>query len=325
MSLEVAQIVAQWGAYYKPGSDNEKNLRNMLYKPSETAAFFAPRPTSDTIYRGTLATLNRIVQPFQKAYTPIGEFNFQPNEFALYKLKIDMQEDPDDLEQSYLGFLADLPEADRSKWPFVRWAVENHIKPKRDEDLEENEYFAGEYAAPAAGIAGAAGTAMNGLRKVIRGYNTAGRTNLGDGAIVTGPAAADPSDWCTQVEEFVRSIPRLFRGKIDKVFMDPDLELKFRDGKDAKYNMQYAKEADLLTINKFPHIKVQGLESHAGSNLIWATIPANRVQPIKKAALKDTLTAKEFSPRQVSIYGDWWECLNFEVPEFIFHNDQDLA
>jgi hypothetical protein len=325
MSLTVADIVAQWGAYYKPGSDNEKNLRNMLYKSSETAAFFATRPTSDTIYRSTLATLNRIVQPFQKAYTPIGAFNFKPNQFDLYELKIDMQETPDDLEKTYVGFLADLPEADRSKWPFVRWAVEQHIKPKRDEDLEQNEYFLGEYAAPAPGVAGAAGTGMNGLRKVIRGYNTGGRTNLGNGAIVTGAPAGDPADWCTQVEDFVRSIPRLFRKKVDFIFMDPDLELKYKDGKDKKYNMQYAKDADLLTINKFPSIKVQGLESHAGSNLIWTTIPANRVQPLKKAAMKDQLTAKEFAPRVVSIYGDWWECLNYEVPEFLFHNDQDLA
>jgi hypothetical protein len=61
-----------------------------------------------------LASLDRVVQPFQKAFTPIGTFKFKPNEFSLYKLKIDMQEYPDDLEATYLGFLADLPEADRS-------------------------------------------------------------------------------------------------------------------------------------------------------------------------------------------------------------------
>lgn len=325
MALNVADIVAQWGAYYKPGSDNEKNLRNFFYKMAETAAFFQTRPTEDTIYRGTLAQLSRIVQPFQKAFTPIGDFDFTPNEFALFKLKVDLQEYPDDLEKTYLGFMANLPEADRSKWPFVRWAVENHIKPRMEEDLEVNEYFYGVYAAPGAGVAGAAGTAMDGLRKVIRGYNTAGRTNLGNGAIVTGAPAADPADWCTQVEEFVRSIPRLFRSKVDKIFMDPDLELRYRDGKEKKYNVNYKQEADLTNINKFPSISVQAVESHAGSNLIWTTIPVNRIAPIKKPGMKDTLTAKEYSPRQVSIYSDWWFSLNFEVPEFLFHNDQDLA
>jgi hypothetical protein len=49
------------------------------------------------------------VQPFQKAFTPIGTFKFKPNEFSLYKLKIDLQEYPDDLEATYLAFLANLP------------------------------------------------------------------------------------------------------------------------------------------------------------------------------------------------------------------------
>jgi hypothetical protein len=41
-----------------------------------------------------------------------------------------------------------------------------------------------------------------------------------------------------------------------------------------------------LTINKFPSISVQGLESHEASDLIWATIAANRMQPLKKAAIE---------------------------------------
>jgi hypothetical protein len=325
MAINVVDVIAQFGAYYKPGSDNEKNLRNTLYKPSETAAFFAPRPTEDTIYRGNLASLDRIVQPFQKTFTPIGTFKFAPNEFALYKLKIDLQESPDDLEATYLGFLANLPELDRSKWPFVRWAIENHIKARRDQDLEENEYYKGVYAAPGAGVAGAVSTAMNGLRKVIRGYNTAGRTNLGLGAIVTGAAAADPKDFCTQVEEFVRSMDTRLRKRIDKIFMSNTLELRYRDGKDAKYNLTYAKDTDLLTINKFPGISVQGLESHEGSEMMWATLPANRIAPTKKGSLKDTMQVQQFAPRVASFYTDWWEALNYEVPEFIVHNDQDLA
>lgn len=325
MAIDVADVVAQFGAYYKPGSDNQKNLRKTLYKPSETAAFFAPRPTSDTIYRGTMASLDRVVQPFQKAFTPIGTFKFKPNEFPLYKLKIDLQESPDDLENSYEGFLADMDELDRSKWPFVRWAIEEHIKARRDQDLEENEYFAGVYVAPAPGVAGAASTSMNGLRKIIRGYNTDGRTNLGNGAIATGAPAADPADWCTQVEDFVRAMDKRLRNRVDKIFMSTELELLYRDGKDKKYNLTYAKDTDLQTINKFPSISVQGLESHEGSNLIWTTIPTNRIAPIKKAALKDTMLVQQFAPRVVSFYNDWWEVLNFEVPEFIVHNDQDLA
>lgn len=325
MSLNVTDVVTQFGAHYKPGSDNQKNLRNMLYKVIETAQYFSNRPTSDTIWRGNLASLNRIVQPFQKAYTPISTTTFKPNQFDLYKLKIDLQETPDDLEATYLGFLADIEEIERAKWPFVRWWMEKHVMPKKDEDLETNEYFGGVYAAPTTGTAGAAGTAMNGLRKVIRGYNTAGRTNLGNGAIATGAASASDEDFCEQVEQFVTEIPTLFRDKVDFIFMSKTNELKYKRGKRAKYNTNYSQTGDLMNLEDFPNAKVKGLESHTGSDLMWTTIKDNRIRPTKKAGLADTMLVKEFAPRVVSAYTDWWEALNYEVPEFLFHNDQDLA
>lgn len=330
MSINVAQVVAQFGAYYKPGSDNQKNLKNMIYQAKETAALFQDRPTEDTIYRANLASLSRVIQPFQKAYTPISEIIFKPNQFDLFKLKIDLQETPDDLEATYLGFLANVAEIERAKWPFVRWWLEQHVMPKAEEDLETAEYFAGEYAAPAPGVAGAAGTSMNGLRKVIRGYATAGRTNLGNGAISTGAPAGDDADFCTQVEEFFEAIPSVFRSKMDTIILSPENELKYRKGKRAKYGkdlnfLTNTGVSALLTLEDYPSIKVKGLESHAGSDLMWTSMAINRIRPIKKAALGNTMLVKEFAPRTVSAYTDWWEALNFEVPEFVFHNDQDLA
>lgn len=325
MSLDVSQVVSQFGAYYKPGSDNQKNLRNMIYKTVETAQHFQSRPTEDTIWRGNLASLNRIVQPFQKAFTPISTTKFVPNQFDLFKLKIDLQETPDDLEATYLGFLADMPELDRSKWPFVRFWMEQHVMPRKDEDLEVGEYFKGVFAAPTAGTAGAAGTAMNGLRKVIRGYNTAGRTNLGNGAIATGVTSSDDAAYCTQVETFVKGVPDLFRSKIDKVFVSKDQEMAYMRGKELKYNTNYLRDADLKSLRYYPNITVVGLESMSGSGMMWASLPANRIRPTKKAGLANTMLVQQFAPRVVSAYTDWWEALNFEVPEFVFHNDQDLV
>lgn len=330
MSINVADVVAQYGAFYKPGSDNQKNLRNMIYKAKETAALFQDRPSDDTIFRSNMASLTRVVQPFQKAYTPIGALTFKPNQFDLFKMKIDLQETPDDLEATYVGFLANVAEIERAKWPFVRWWLEQHVMPKAEEDLETAEYFGGVYAAPADGVAGAAGTSMNGIRKVIRGYATAGRTNLGNGAIATGAAADADADYCTQVEEFFEAIPSVFRSKLDLICVSPENLLKYRRGKRAKYGKDFnfltnTGVSALLTLEDFPNVQVKGLESHAGSDLMWTSLPQNRIRALKKAALGNTMLVKEFAPRTVSAYTDWWEALNFEVPEFVFHNDQDLA
>jgi hypothetical protein len=294
MSIDVTQLNAQYGAYYKPGSDNEKNLRNMLYQPSETAALFQDRPTEDTIWRGTLASLDRVVQPFQKAFTAIGTISFVPNQFDLFKLKIDKSEYPDELEATYMGFMASLPTLDRAAWPFVRWIIEQHIMPKKNDDLELNEYFEGVYAAPTPGTAGAAGTAMNGLRKVIRDYNTAGRTNLGNGAIASGAAAADDVDFCNQIEEWVESIPVIFRKRVDAIVMSDTLARRYQRGKQKKYGlfvnyMSGTGTANLMTVEHQTNISVKGLVSMEGSELWFTTIAANRIRPVKKAALGNTM------------------------------------
>lgn len=324
MSIDVSAVVSQFGAYYKPSSDNAKTLRDMMYQAAQTAALFQNRPTEDTIWRGNLATLERVVQPFQKAWTPVGAIEFTPNQFSLFNLKIDKEETPDDLEASYLGFLSAMPDNERSNWPFVRFLIEKHILPKKGEDLETVEYFGGVYAAPTPGTAGTAGTSMDGLHKVIKGYNTAGRTNLGNGAIATGAAASADADFCTQVEEFVEAIPSVFRKKVDVIAMSETLYRKYRRGKRAKYNINYAQASDLDIIEDCPNAKVVGLVSHEGSELMWATLAENRIRPIKKAALADTLKVESLK-RSVYMYTNWWEALNFEVPEFVFHNDQDLV
>jgi hypothetical protein len=241
-------------------------------------------------------------------------------------MKVDMSETPDDLESTYLGFLASQPEADRKDWLFVRWLIEVHVMAKIQEDLETSEYFAGVYAAPTAGTPGAAGTAMNGLRKVIRAYNTAGRTNLGNGAFAMGAPDADDAIFVGQIEAFADAIPSLFRSKIDGFFMRKELVTKYVRGKRKKYNQNYAQAADLRVVEDYENIKIIGLESmsSANSNLIFATIADNRVRPTKKATLANTMKI-ESAKRVVDLLTDWWEALNFEVPEFVFHNDQDLA
>ncbi|MEP7375529.1 MAG: hypothetical protein ABI675_19445 [Chitinophagaceae bacterium] len=328
MAIDVADVITDFGAYYKPGSDNQKNLRTMIYKPGRTASYFQLRPTEDTIWRGTLASLNRIVQPFQKTFSPISTTKFTPNHFDLFKLKIDLQETPDDLEATYLGFLAALPEADRAQWPFVIWWLSNLIPPAKERDLELNEYFAGVYLAPPVpGTAGAVSTAMNGIRKVIRGYNTAGRLNLGNGPFALGAFPGADADFCTYIETFVESIPSEIRPFIKEVFMDTDSATRYKRGKRDKYklNINYMEGSGLQTVEDYPSVSVVGLDSHLGSQLIWTSFAENRIRPVKKIGLKDTMKVQQFAPRVVSAYTDWWEALNFEVPEFVFCNDQDLA
>lgn len=319
--INVAAVVAQFGAYYLKNPENLARLRNMLYQKVETIQYFQNRPTSDTVYRCTQASLDRVVQPFQKTWTPIGTLTFLPNVIQLYKLKIDKEETPDDLEATYEGFLADMNDLDRANWPFVKWFMENHIMPAKQRDLEMNEYFKGVYAAPVTGVAGPAGTAMNGLEKTLSDYAIGGRSHMGSGPVATGVPSTDAVAWCTQVETFAEGINTLITDDCDNIFMSRTLARRYIRGRRIKYNSVYKQEADMVTVEDHTNLSIVGLKSHEGSNLIWTTTPANRIRPTKKAVLADTMKIESVK-RSVAMFTDWWEALNFEVPEFVVTNDQ---
>jgi hypothetical protein len=317
MSIVISDVITEYGSYYLDHGQNATDLFKKLYRPSVTASYFKARPTKETVYRVGSADLDRVLQPFQKQFTPIGTLSFKPNPINLYQLKIDKQEYPDDIADSWLGFL-EGEGIDRQAWPFVRWMLEEHIIPKAIEDHELNEAWAGVFAAPTPGTAGAAGTAMNGIKKQIADYVTAGRSTT----IVMGAVPVDDEDFCTYVETYVKSHPKEIRKKLDFVFMSEDLFLRYKEGKRQKYNLQYQQTSDLETVFHFPHVKVAQLPSMGTSNKLWSTLPQNRIRPIKKAAAQNAPIIKEFSPRAVSIFTDWWEVLGFPYPEFVFQTDQ---
>lgn len=316
--IDVADVVTEYGAYYLDSGQNMQSLFKKLYRPSITASLFSPRPTQNTVWQLASAEQDRVLQPFQKAFTPLGTLDFKPNPIHLFKMKIDKAEYPDAIAEIWLGFL-EGEGINRKDWPFVRWMIEEHVLPKAQEDYELHEVFGGVYVAPTPGTPGAAGTAMNGILKLQNDLVAAGRIS----PIVTGTLPVTDLDVVNYVENFVTNIPTVYRKVIDCVCLNENLELKYRRGKRAKYNGQYLQEPNLETVADFPNAKVIGLPSHAGSSRIWASLPQARVRTIKKAALAKTMTIENVD-RQVKMYTDWSEGVGFTIPEFVFINDQAL-
>lgn len=314
MAIVLTDVINEYQGYYLDHGQNMTNLTKKLLRPSVTASHFALRPTNQTTYRMADAAIERVLQPFQKQFTPTGTLTFKPWATDLANLKIDKQEYPDEIVDSWLGFLEGEGIV-REEWPFVRWMLEEHVIPQAQEDFELNESFAGVYAAPTPGTPGAAGTAMDGIAAQFT--RMAGRKNV----ISMGAMPAADEDVVEYIEDFFAQIDKEERRLIDKLFVNEDVHLKYRRGKRAKYNKNYAQEAELDRLIDFPQAMVTGLPSMGTSDMIWATRAINRVRPLKKS---DTVkpVVKEFSARQISIYSDWWTVLTFNRPESVFVNDQ---
>lgn len=315
--MDVANIVSEFGAYYINQGQNASRLIKKLYEKSMTEQAFTTVVTDETKWRGSEGTITRLLQPFQKAWTPIGTASFEPIEIDAFKLKLDFEDYPDDLEATWLGFLADS-NLDRKEWPFVRWLVEEHILPRMNEDYELNEIFAGVYGAPTPGTAGAAGSAMNGIKAIRNAFITAGRIT----PITTGALATDPLDFVDQIEEFVDSINTRYWNAPMELNVAQQLERRYLRGYERKYgrNLDYKGTGTKV---EGTNITLVGRPSHNGSDIIWATPKNNAVRLVKKSQNMNTVRIENVD-RKVKLYTDFWTGIGFLIPEIVFTNNLEL-
>lgn len=316
--MTITDLKTEYGAYINHGQNANDILKKAQFG-GETGEICTIVTTDDTVIRKGSASMSRVLQPFQKAFTPTGGITVSPSPIQLYKLKVDVQEYPDELEDSWLGFLASN-DTDRKAWPFTRWLVEMFILAQAAEDLELNEVFAGEYAAPTPGTAGAAGTAMEGLRKILN--------DLIDGATITptntGAIEAVNTDFVTQVEDwFETAVDNQYKRLPLTIEMSLANAIKFRRGNRAKYNMSYDQVSELEAFADRPNVRIVGLPSWGTSDKILCTPRENLIMGVKRWSGNQLENMVESEDRKVKIFADFWRGVGFIMPELIWTNELD--
>lgn len=317
--IQAADVVAEWKAVYKAEGQGVKDIMTKLMQRSVTAGYFPTRITEKTILEKVTAEFSRVLQRFQKKYTPIGGVTFEPTKIPLFKLKIDLQEQPDELEESWLGFLADTS-LKRKEWPFIKWFLTNALL-QADKDLELNEIYNGVAAPIVDGTPSAAGAVLDGIKIQINRLNTAGKLDL----INMGAVPADPKLYVEYIEDMIKQVPRLLRNELDYVFVQEDGHDLFRDGMREKYNVNYPQvEESKITRLRNDNISIVGLPSMAGSDKIWTTPSWNRQGGFKKPG-NATVFEVENIDRTVKAYTDYYKGFGFWIGEYVVSNDVELA
>lgn len=315
--MNVADIITEFGAYYINQGQNKKNLVKILNEKSITEQAFTTVVTDDTLWRGAQSTIDRLLQPFQKGWTPIGTVGFTPIEIEQYPFKMDYEDYPDDLEAAWLGFLAD-GNLDRREWPFVRWVIETHLLPKIKEEYELNEIFAGVRTAVTPGTPGAAGTAMNGIKFIRNKHIDDGRIT----PITTGALETVPEAFVEQIEAFCDAINTRYWMQNMELNMSQTLQRRYARG----YRALYGKDTDfngVKTTVDNTNISIVGKPSHNGSDIIWTTPKSNAIRLMKKSQNMDRVRI-ETQKRQVQIFTDFYSGIGFLIPEIVFTNDLEL-
>ena len=312
MAIDVQDVIDEYGDYYLDHGQNQADLLKKIHRPSVTASYFTRRPTAETVLRNGTVAMERVLQPFQKQFTKAGGLIVSPNTIHLFHQKIDAEEYPDDIADTWLGFL-EGPGIDREAWPFVRWFIEIYLIDQAEEDFELSEVYEGIFVPPTPGTAGAAGTSMDGIKKLQDDHSSQINT------ISMGALPGDDADLCTYIEEFAEQLPVEERKRMKSIFLNEALELRYRKGKDQKYNTNYAQETSGNTLKYFPNISVVGLPSMGTAERIWTTMPYNMVAPIKKTMFNNIKI--EAAKRLVSFMSDWWTVCAFLRYESVHKND----
>lgn len=322
--MTIADMITEFGAYYLQQGQNLTRIRQQLRRELVTPQAFTTVFDDNTIWRASEARHGRIVQPFQKAFTPTGATTFLPVEIRQYHMKADLQESPDDLEATWLGFLAS-ENVKRSEWPFIRWWIETQVIPKIREDIELNEIGAGIYAAPTAGTAGAAGTSMNGIQKIITDHISASKIT----PITLGEIPEADEDYVDYLEAFHDGIAQAYRNIPMNVYQNEDLVLKYKRG----YNKKYGKDVNTIDNEsgvvkvKFTNLSLVGIPSMnkrstgAVCNRIFATPKENAILLMKKSNNMGNFDLQAFE-RMVKLLTDWYMGVGFVIPQIVFTNDQ---
>lgn len=316
-TIDIADILSSYGSYYLDHGQNESNLRMRPFEQFGTQDAFTLIPTEDTVLRMSSVEVEEILQPYQDAFTSKGGVDFAPISIPLYQVKIDNEFNPNKLASSWLGFLT-TNKVDRSEWPFIRWFIEAYLLNKANSDVELKGIYNGVRSEPTPGTAGAAIDAMTGVKKQINDAITATTIT----PIATGALATDPSDFCTQIEEFVASIPEIYWDRGFDLNMSRTLARRYRKGREKKYNMNYSMKEDLSLVDE-TEIRVRGRASMIGSSKIWGTFRENYIMGVKGFSNKDMFQL-EHVKRKVAVYTDWWLGVGFLLPDQVFTNDQDL-
>lgn len=308
--MTITDILTEFGAYYLNSGQNTQRVKQLMLQAAVTPSIMTPIKTDDTVYQLASSTITALVQGFQKGWTAKGAASFTPKEIQLRKIKIDFEDTPDDLEASWLGFLAS-DSVNRKDWPFVKWLIETHIIPKMKSEMELNAYYKGVYTAPVAGTANDASKVIDGIDKLLK-------DGLSDGINqITGIGDLAVDTIFDQVEDFVDGISAVYQTEAMDICMAPEMVRAYLRDKRSQgfYNLSGAGSID--TSIDFAPQRVRALPSMAGTKRMFATPKSNMLYITKKASNATNFKIEE-SKRQVFLMSDWYEGIGFGMNEVVW-------
>jgi len=313
MAIIVSDIISEYGAYYLNSGQNMARLKRKLLFGRKTVEPATKIRTDNTVYQLSESNMTEVVQAFQKQWTPKGDLAFTPNPIQLFKMKVDLEIYPDDIDETWLGFLASNG-LSRKEWPLIRYIMEEHLPQRIDHDLETKAYYKGVFQTPTPGTAGAAENAMNGLKVLLQSNNV---------NHLTMPTL-DPATIYDWMETFYENIAEEYQETPMVIGVAPKWYRAFLKDKRTLGYYDISSPGQINNTLDFSPARVLPLPSMIGTDDVWATPQSNYLHVTKRGENAIKFKVEEYR-RNVSILTDWFEGLGFGMNGIVWTNVPEVT
>lgn len=283
-----------------------------------------PKVQADYAYTGQDVTLAGIIQPYQAAFTPNNSESFNGITSYLRPIKADLEFTALELEKFQAKWKANYftPDPDDIRSNYAGYILGNHVLPQVAEELNSASW-AGEYAAPTPGTAGAILESVDGFRLGIAAQITAGRlTPITTGALVAGTMV-------TQVRAFCDAIPEPYRYRAGTIFMSKTRAQQYSDA----YKLAYSGNSAVISDQAVSGLRLRvddynktivGVTAMEGSNRIVCVFDNQESMIVgTRTGFPDMFQFRfqEFD-RKLKIMAEIYRFYSFETCQHMFVNEQ---
>lgn len=278
--------------------------------------------SADYAYQGQDVDVTDILQPYQKAFTPNNSETFDGVLNTLQIGKVDLSFDWEQLIKFYDKWRCNWFEAGRdpNEHSYPRYIMESVIMPKVMDELNAASW-AGEYAAPTPGTAGAFLTTFDGFGTKI----TAAIANSDLTPIATG--VLDASTMVAQVRDMCKALPIRYRYVPGVIEMSKTNAQMYADDYQAKYPSRQVTEVDhdkqYLRVDHMNKVII-GRTAMEGSNRIIIRFPSLPSMIIGSRSGLPTMPQfrVQVFERELKVLSEFYRFYGFETYKHMFVNDQ---
>lgn len=316
--INVADIVSEYGSYYREGQGNLDRLVRKLLEGSVTLNLPGIRhiKTNATIYETANVFSTEAIQRYQHGFTGKGDTTFAPNPIELQHLKVDQLYQPDAIEDNWLGFLAGMEGDDLKDWPVVRYLLEQVLAAQVAADREVMVHNANAASAVTPGTPSDLEDSFTGFRTICMAAIAAGHPYPAHHISGLGNLTTD--DIFDQVESFASQVEGRHQNVEMFYFMAPELCRAYLMRKRALgfYNVAADDQINLkVDFNRHTLFAAPGM---AGTNDYFFATPATNILHVTKRDFTSRNLKLQEQDRDVKVLADWWEGVGFADNDLLY-------